>query len=101
MLSNKKGFTLIEMLVSVGLLALLGIFIATTYTVISQMSADSFVTRKYLHEAVANFENDEYKNNRTNYEVYQNFEVKTLNEKRNCSIYVDQQNGLAYLGDCT
>lgn len=104
-MKNNKGFTLIEMLVSVGLLTLLGIFIATTYTVVAQMNAEIFVTRKYLHESVENYENKKYKTDIENYEKTSGaFKINIFEKESNlvCDNYLDKRNGLYYLdpGDC-
>lgn len=104
-MQNNKGFTLIEMLVSVGLLTLLGIFIATTYTVVTQMNAEIFVTRKYLHESVENYENGKYIIDDEKYtKTPSAFEIKIFEKESNlvCDNYLDKQNGLYYFdpGNC-
>lgn len=103
-MQNNKGFTLIEMLVSVGLLTLLGIFIATTYTVVAQMNAEIFGTRKYLHESVENYENDKYKDNENYEKTSDGFKIKILGAQNKlvCDNYLDKQNGLYFFdpGDC-
>ena len=94
---NKHGFTLIEMVVCIGLLAMLGLFMVTSYTAISQMNAEVFKEREYIQESLYKFYG-----NKEGLENYGEVDISiSLGTNSKCAVLRDPNNGLLALGNCS